>query len=146
MEKILYDLAPCGLDCSRCVSYKHGRIKELSKELAEHLTNFSARAEKMSAFVPVLKEYGTFEQILDFLMNGDCKGCRQGDGKYPDCAAKDCAREKKVNFCFECDEYPCKRNKYPEALEKRWIKNNDRMKEIGVKEYYSEQKKRPRYE
>jgi hypothetical protein len=146
MDTILFDLAPCGLDCSRCVSYKFGRVKEISKELAEHLQNFAARAEKMSAFVPVLKEYNTFEETLKFLMNGDCNGCRKGDGKYPECAAKTCAKEQNVDFCFQCEEFPCKRNQYPEALEKRWIANNMRMKEVGVKQYYSEQKSKPRYE
>lgn len=36
--------------------------------------------------------------------NTGCPGCRRKNG---DCSAKKCCSEKGLQFCFECDEYPC---------------------------------------
>ncbi len=36
--------------------------------------------------------------------NGECGGCRNND--Y--CPLPKCAKEKGVNTCFECSEFPCK--------------------------------------
>lgn len=48
-----------------------------------------------------------------------CHGCRFDDETLPDhcrsCRIKDCARDKGLSYCFQCDEFPCK-----------WIKNMDR--------------------
>lgn len=146
METIVQELGPCGLDCSRCVQYQSGKVQKLSKELSLALGNFARRAEKMSAFAPVFKEYAAFEKILEFFTEASCRGCRQGDSKYPQCAAKDCIRTKQVDFCFQCAEFPCKRNSYPEELEKRWLANNQYMKDSGIEAFYHEQKKKPRYQ
>jgi len=41
-----------------------------------------------------------------------CKGCRQQDGKHyhlqPEgCATLDCVKAKGVEFCCDCDDFPC---------------------------------------
>jgi hypothetical protein len=72
-------------------------------------------------------------------------GCRQGNAQTPFCAAKDCFREKGVDFCFQCDEYPCHRNHFPPNLEQRWRAYNDRMREVGAERFYEEQRAKPRY-
>ncbi len=82
---------------------------------------------------------------MQFLTSGQCEGCRKGKGMYPQCAVKDCFKEKKVNFCGECDEFPCTKNKYPQELEKRWLDNNYKIKNEGVEKYYYEQKDKPCY-
>ncbi len=64
----------------------------------------------------------------------------------PFCAARTCLREKSVDFCFECDEFPCGSNSYAELLEKKGRDNNGRMKEIGVGAFYEESLQRPCYE
>jgi hypothetical protein len=64
----------------------------------------------------------------------------------PVCAARTCASEKGVDFCFECGEYPCNRNNYPPRLEVRWRTCNDRMREIGAEAFYDEQLGTPRYQ
>lgn len=40
----------------------------------------------------------------------ECKGCKSDTltGEWcKDCALKKCAREKGLDFCYECKEYPC---------------------------------------
>ncbi|GBF31967.1 hypothetical protein DCCM_0157 [Desulfocucumis palustris] len=144
-EEILTSLAPCGLDCSRCHGFAGGEIKKLSEQLIEALGDFQSVADKLSSFMPVMQNYRQFREMLDFFTLAGCAGCRSGKAQFPLCAAKSCFKEKGVDFCFQCDEYPCGRNRYDAPLHERWRRINDRMKEVGVEVYYEEQKKRPRY-
>ncbi|RJQ29290.1 MAG: DUF3795 domain-containing protein [Peptococcaceae bacterium] len=144
-QAILKELAPCGLDCFRCASYSQGEIKKLSTELLDALGNFEKVAARLAGFVPALKNYPEFKEVLVFLTRGSCSGCRAGGGQFPLCSARNCFKEKGVDFCFQCDEYPCARNKYDPELTARWRKMNDRMKEAGVEKFYEEQKGQPRY-
>jgi len=144
-EEILEHLAPCGIDCYRCVAYKDGPVGQMASRLKDALTGFERMAAIRSDNIPVLKHYSEFIEILDFLAQGECRGCRKGSACVPFCAAKDCFKEKNVDFCFQCEEYPCSRNSYPQNLAKRWAAYNDRMKEVGVENFYEEQSKKPRY-
>lgn len=52
-----------------------------------------------------------------------CKGCLVSDEDKPEhcrnCRIKDCVRAKKMTYCFECEEFPCKLIK---NLEKSYVK------------------------
>ena len=40
----------------------------------------------------------------------ECRGCRAQNGcrlHYGKCDTLDCVKQKKVEFCFECGEFPC---------------------------------------
>lgn len=86
--------APCGLDCFNCHFYL-AHENEAAMNTVEELS----RAYK----IPV-------EKML-------CKGCREHDGQIPlqkfafgekhECAAYECAREKNVKFCGDCNDFPC---------------------------------------
>ncbi len=56
---------------------------------------------------PKLMEYLTGRGI----QNLPCEGCREVEGKCPVlggvCETYQCAADKKVDFCYECDEFPC---------------------------------------
>jgi hypothetical protein len=58
---------------------------------------------------------------------------------------RDCYKSKGVDFCFQCDEFPCEKSNFDEHLKRRWIQINKRMKEIGIESYYQETKENPRY-
>lgn len=146
MEKeIIKRLAPCGIDCGRCVYYGEGDIKKLSVELLDKLGSYDKVAEKVADFNPLFKEYPAFKGILEFFSQGSCLGCREGQCVFPSCEAKNCHKEKAVDFCFQCNEYPCNRNGYDDRLKKKWLDNNDRMKAVGVEQFYKEQLAKPRY-
>lgn len=77
-------VAPCGLDCGRCEFY----LSKHDKDILEYL---------VSKGIP--------KTILP------CNGCRNIDGKCPivktDCATYNCTKSKGVDFCFDCNEFPC---------------------------------------
>lgn len=144
-SRVVQKLAPCGLDCGRCADYQSGEIKELSIRLLELLKGYERVAEIKSKINPALEEYGKFKEVLKIFAEASCSSCRYDNDKCPiDCHAKTCHKEKKVNFCFQCNEFPCNEQNN-EIIRERWMAKNNRMKEIGVIEYYLEQSKSPRY-
>ena len=77
--------APCGLDCFNCELY---------------VDNITAE------FVSLFEKKGVMADAVP------CKGCRAQDGNHfhlgeAGCATLDCAKEKGVEFCSDCAEFPC---------------------------------------
>jgi hypothetical protein len=144
-EKIKARLAPCGLDCTKCFAFSEGDIKFLSAKLEQLLGSFDGYAGRFSKFLLIFSNYSAFKALLSYLAQGDCLGCRGGTCKYPNCGVIGCHKMKGVDFCFQCDEFPCEKTNFDPDLRRRWIQMNNRMKEIGVEAYYEETKYLPRY-
>ena len=144
-DEILDFLAPCGLNCRKCLANTEGEIAGHSVELQKLLGNFDIYAERFSNFLPVFENYPSFKEMLSHFAEPNCKGCRQGTCAFPNCGVTECYREKGVDFCFQCDEFPCEKTNFDPHLKARWIKMNNRMKEIGVESYYEETKDLCRY-
>jgi hypothetical protein len=82
-----------------------------------------------------------------------CPGCHEEDAHKPvtreRCVIRNCETIKlnQSKFCFECEEYPCKRLK---QLDKRYrtkysmsmIENLESIKEIGLNAFVENEKKR----
>jgi hypothetical protein len=146
-KEILGILAPCGLDCYRCFAHSEGEIKLLSLKLIERLASFEKAAERFSLSFPVFANYPHFKKMLEFFAQGDCKGCRKGSCKFPEfnCGVMTCYQKKGVDFCFQCDEFPCDKTNFDAVSKQKWITRMNRMKEIGVEVYYEEIRDLPRY-
>lgn len=144
-NEILNILSPCGLNCKKCIAYTEGEIKFHCNKLKELLGSFDKYAERFSTFMPVFKNYPSFMEMLNHFIHSDCKGCRNGDCKYPNCGVAPCSKNKGVDFCYQCDEFPCERSNFDPDLKERWIQMNSLMKEIGAEAYYEETKDLPRY-
>lgn len=108
--------APCGLDCFNCAIYVHN----LTEQMAELIHSKTGVSKKE---IP-------------------CAGCRLQNGKHfhlsPEgCATFNCAQEKNVEFCCDCNEFPCsllaplsdEADKYPHNMK---LFNLCRIKKIGV--------------
>lgn len=144
-SEILKILAPCGLNCGKCQAFAEGDIKKNAQELKRLLGSFDSYAERFSKFLPVFKNYPQFKEMLNLFSEANCKGCRQGDCKYPNCGVAGCYKQKGVDFCFRCNEFPCEKTNFDPNLKQRWLKMNNRMKEIGIEAYFEETKDLPRY-
>ncbi len=145
-EKVLKALAPCGLSCEKCFSYTGGHIAKHARALKELLGNFDVYAERFTKLgLGVFADYPAFKVLLEYFAKGDCLGCREGTCKYPNCGVAACYKAKKMRFCYECEEFPCKKTNFDPHLETRWIAMNKRMKEVGPEAYYAETKNLPRY-
>ena len=144
-QDILKILAPCGLNCAKCQFSDSGDIRRNALELKRLLGAFDRYAERFSNFLPVYRNYPAFKELLEQFAQANCSGCRNGGCKYPNCGVAPCSRQKGVDFCFQCGEFPCNRSNFDPDLHKRWIEMNGRMKEVGVEVYFSETKDQPRY-
>jgi menaquinone-dependent protoporphyrinogen oxidase len=116
--------------------YAEGRVRRLAVALAEALEGFETMAPRVADRVPPMRDYDRFTEVLGFFTGAGCAGCRAGGSQLPFCAARTCFREQGVDFCFQCAEYPCGRNAYPENLARRWRAAGDRMREVGAEEFY----------
>ncbi len=146
-KEILNILGPCGSNCRKCVFNKNGEIKKHSIKLKELLGSFDSYAERFSELIhPVFKHYSNLKKLLEFFIQVNCEGCRnQTCDIYPNCGVVKCYKEKGVDFCFECDDFPCEKTNFDPDLKRRWILMHNRMKEIGVEAYCKESMKLPRY-
>lgn len=77
-------VAPCGIDCGVCELY----MCKDSPQLYDYLLTRGIPKEKLP-----------------------CKGCRPSEGGCPvignSCATYSCVQLKGVEFCHECDDFPC---------------------------------------
>lgn len=113
--------APCGIDCFNCPVYAGNITGETKALLAKQLDLEPAK-------VP-------------------CKGCREQQGcrlHWNACDTLDCVKEKGVEFCFECPEFPCGMlqpasdgaGKYPHNMK---VFNLCRIKLVGVEKWAEEE-------
>lgn len=147
-EQIKDRLAPCGLHCGKCFAFHDGDIKNKSRLLKESLGDFDIYAERFIELLnePVFNKYQDFKELLGYFAGADCKGCRKENCKlFKDCNVRNCAKEKGVDFCFECSEFPCDHTGFDEHLHKRSVSINKKIREIGVERYYHAIKDKPRY-
>ena len=139
-------LAPCGLNCGACLAFSGGPVQEAAQALIRALgPNFAPYAERFTAMNPVFADYPALARLLEFLGHGSCGGCRQSGCLLAHCGVHACVRDKGLNFCYECAEFPCANPGLPEGLRQRWQKNNERLRDEGPEAYYARIKDKPRY-
>ena len=126
-EIIKKHIAPCELHCGGCFAFNGGNIQKHSTELIKSLGNFDVYAQR---FVTMLDE-PVFENYQSAL--------------FKSCHVRDCFREKGVDFCFQCTSFPCEQTGFDEHLQKRFISINEKIRKIGIENYYEEIKDVPRY-
>ena len=147
-SQILSKLGSCGLNCSKCFAYSNGSIKKLSSELQEGLGNFDIYAERFVELLdePIFNKYPDFKEMLNHFANEECKGCRNDECKlFLNCKVKQCSKDHSVDFCFQCEEFPCSKHGFDEHLEKRWLDIQNKMKATSVEGYFDEIKNLSRY-
>jgi hypothetical protein len=126
----------CGLYCGLCAS--RNRIPPAAQALREQMTR--AGWPFWGKQVPGFEPFWAF--LDDLTASGaDCscreKGCGPGF-----CGIRRCARERGVEVCALCDDYPCDRI---QALGKGYvtlIADGQRLREIGLDAWIAEQERR----
>ena len=144
-DALLRRIAPCGLDCGRCLDNPDSPIGRHARELARELGGFGKRAAFFSQLDPVFAAYPDFERVLTRLGQGGCSGCRAGTCLLGECRVKDCVRERGVAFCFACADFAACDPGLPPGLAERWRANNRRMAESALTAYALWLDGQPRY-
>lgn len=125
MGNLRMSTAVCGIDCFNCELY-YTNIDAFFKNISE---------ERMAA---ILSRGLTKEKLL-------CKGCRiTGCTTIPGkCETLECVENKKLDFCYECTDFPCSKlqplaegaDRYPHNLK---IYNLITIKNKGLEKWASE--------
>ena len=147
-EKIKASLAPCGLSCEKCFAHVDGDIRRYSLKLKEKLGNFDIYAKGFSTLLgdPIFKKYPDFKEILDYFASENCKGCRNEQCKlFKSCGVRGCHQEKQIDYCYQCEEFPCDRTNFDKRLHTTWVRLNKKIKETGIEQFYEKARTRPRY-
>jgi hypothetical protein len=80
----LHLVAPCGIDCGMCELF----LCKDNQQLFDFLVSKGVPKEKLP-----------------------CAGCRDIEGFCPviggECATYACVKDKDVDFCYECHDFPC---------------------------------------
>jgi hypothetical protein len=102
--------SPCGLPCFHCVAYLARTNPEIRKRVSESL---GIAEEKAS-----------------------CEGCKPQEGRIkllkPDrqCKIFQCVTHKGIEFCNECDDFPCER--FQPYADKAHFPHNTKMYQLCV--------------
>jgi hypothetical protein len=152
--RLLDHIAPCSLLCYACISFQDGPSKEGARNVYTYSDGWG---DFWSAHLPEEKReewhkwFDSFQNTLQYLGGASCPGCRNHppsnkDGKWgclEGCVIPSCVKERGLDFCAECDEFPCQKAKdffkTPKG-QSDWETGSRRIKEIGIDAYYDEKK------
>lgn len=140
------DVSYCGKYYWSFCDYHKGAIVEAARNLlafAERYGSLRLIADANNAcdfdeFIKGLKWLASQEQL--------CKGCRFGGGWswWGDCPVRDCCIQKGADFCYQCEDFPCKKLRKEPLLKrkKEMIEVNNQIKKLGIESYMQRLKKR----
>ncbi len=147
-ERIKESLAPCGLCCETCFAHVNGDIGKYSMKLKEKLGNFHIKAKRFETLLddPIFNKYPHFKEMLDYFASENCKGCRNEQCKlFKECGVRGCHQDKKIDFCYQCTQFPCDRTNFEPDMYKGWKIQNEKIRDMGIEDFYEKTKNRPRY-
>ena len=147
-EQIKETLAPCGLCCKTCFAHVDGDIHRYSVKLKERLGRFHLNAQRFVTLLenPIFKKYPDFKEMLDYFAKENCQGCRNEPCQlFKACGVRTCIQERQVDFCYQCDRFPCDRTHFDPGLYQGWIAINERIQKDGVEPFARASVTRPRY-
>lgn len=139
---------PCGLLCEKCFAFVNGPIHLHANQLKNALGDFDLYAKRFVTLLnePVFEKYAEFKEVLSLPSSTQCLGCRKQECHlFRDCNVRLCYKEKEVEYCYECKDFPCNHTGFDDNLKQRWITINQKIRTTGLESYYDEVKDKPRY-
>jgi hypothetical protein len=126
----------CGVYCGTCGMYKGRIYAKIAQEFLE-VIKAAGYPEELTINPKGIKpdfDFNEFLKGLEYFSKEDsaafCQvSCKQGGGVA--CKNRPCARERVIEICYECKDFPCKYfskhlEKYPEKL-----KDYELFKKLG---------------
>ena len=127
----------CGLYCDLCA--ERARIPHRAEALQAAMVE-----EGWPFWGPSVPGFDDFWSFLEGLASGEgCPGCRAGGG-FPGCQIRVCARDRGLDVCSQCADFPCEQVKSLAARYPTLVADNVRMKAVGLEQWIAEQEERAR--
>ncbi len=144
-DEILNKVAPCSLCCYTCAAKKDGIIAKTSETLLKYhkgYYDFQCKALPRKYKHSAKKELKFIKQLEKFTQAScdGCRNCKHGKFCIKNCFILDCTLAHKVDFCGECEEFPCYKTKqiFSDTVFTDWLTGNERIKQIGAEKYFEE--------
>ena len=151
-EQILDFIAPCSLLCYSCPGFTRGIICELSSKLHNYFEGFYEFQVKYAPeeYKPRADLFREFKEFLLRFTKPICNGCRHNpnpESCIPGCFILECTQEHGVDYCGECKLFPCSKvdTIFNPDVYKRWVKGNERIREVGVELFFEEERDKSHY-
>ena len=150
-EELLRAVAPCSMMCHTCPGCQGGAMEQTAKQMLKLLEGYYEFNDAMlpEQYRGWLEQFEGFRAYLEKYTRRSCPTCREtpedGKGCIEDCPVRMCFREKGVDFCAECDEFPCEKAKlffltrHP-IIAGDWENGSRKLREIGLEAYFEEKK------
>lgn len=128
-----------------CPGFCNGAIKKHSEALLKLREGFR---EFLSKWHTDMTEYDKYIERLKIDAAPDCPGCRKIDGKargcIKGCFIPECVKEHGIDFCGECDAFPCTKIKestlYGDEVKKGFYEGSLLIREHGVEKFFEMKK------
>jgi hypothetical protein len=144
-SKLLRLIAPCGLLCYTCDAMKDGAVSTAAKKLLYALDSYDLFLEGAPGARPISGKYKEFKEVLQYLADVTCRGCREDHCMEANCVVPECVKSRGIDFCYECADFPCDKTGFPDGLKDKWIRKNNKIKQIGIEKFFEEEKDLPHY-
>jgi hypothetical protein len=144
-NELLRLIAPCGLLCHTCDAMKDGAVNNAAQRLLFVLGSYDSFLENAPAARPISEKYNDFKEVLQYLADVKCRGCREDHCMDSNCIVPDCVKSRGIDFCHECGDFPCDKTGFPDGLKEKWIRKNNKIREFGIEKFFEEEKDIPHY-
>jgi hypothetical protein len=125
----------CGEYCGECGMYK-GRIYAMVAQEFLEIIKAAGYPDWLPKVVKLDFNFEEFLKGIEYFSKEDnigpyCqKPCKEGGGAP--CKIRPCAKERRIEICFECEDFPCEHfswmlEKHPDRLE-----DYERFKKLGL--------------
>lgn len=147
-SEILKGVAPCSLMCYTCSGYHNGVICESAKTLLKYLEGMKEFYEKHLS--DAVESYSNFEEVLRIYNAASCLGCRSTEHNgcsIEGCFLLECTKNRRIDFCGECDEFPCEKTRqlFEEEVYKQWLEGNQQIRDYGIELFWENNSEKPHY-
>jgi hypothetical protein len=140
----------CGGYCGECALFPgFTALREAALILGElidthGLQNWIPEAWTPDAWTPDAEnkfDFAEFRKGLTFFSAPEswyaCRECCKSGGGWPECPMRKCCREREIDICFDCGDFPCSKVKWNPIM----IKRGDEYKKLGKGEWLREREK-----
>ena len=147
-EKLLNHIAPCSLLCYTCTAYAEGIICQSANTLLHHLDGICEfnQIHNLSS----VSNTKTLLNELEMYGAGLCSGCRNRTHhtcSIQGCFILECTKEHFVDFCGECNEFPCTQTRgiFEDEVYQKWLNGNQDIHDHGIEQYWNSHCKESHY-
>ena len=129
----------CGIFCGGSALYKGRVMAGVANDLKELIEAHTFTQDWLSKFFGIDFSFEEFRKGLDYFANKNSNcypkvPCKRGCGEP--CKIKDCAKNRGIEICFECSEFPCKHfSRFEEKERLDIVKEYEKFKKLGMEEW-----------